>query len=407
MSRFSPVVRQLLLSSFLLSISRALVSPLLVLTLGRQLDLAAQQIGLLLGAVLVAATLAGLYAGYLVDRADRRRLLQLSLLAVAGGFALLPGSRQLALAALGLLLMEAAFVLFGIAIKALLSDLLPPAERSAAFSLRYTLANVGYAIGPLLGSWLAAGHVAWAYWLAALLALLCLPLARQVPRGATAAAARPQQFAATLQLLRRDRTLVLFTIGSLLACVVHGRFSDYLSLYLLQGHSDAEVLRWMSALITSNALTVVLCQFWLGRLLRPHTLLRWIMLASLLLAGGLAGFALSPSLWQWCGWMVLFTLGEILLVPAEYLYIDAIAPEQLKGSYYGAQNLAQLGAAGSPVLAGVLLTAMPGNAMLWSMLALTLLGALFVWQADRAHRGLAAPTVAATVARRPDEGVAG
>lgn len=386
MSRFSPLVRQLLLCSFVLSISRALVSPLLVLTLGRQLQLGAQQIGLLLGVVLVSATLGGLYAGYLVDRSDRRRLLQCSLLAVAVGFALLPGSRQLALAGVALLLVELAFVLFGIALKALLSDLLPPAERSRAFSLRYTLANVGYAIGPLLGSWLAGSRPAWAFVLAAVLALIALPLLRQVPRGHGGRHAPRLQFGATLQLLRRDRTLVLFTIGSLLACVVHGRFSDYLSLYLLQGRSDAEVLRWMSALITSNALTVVLCQYWLGRLLRPHNLLRWIMLASLLLAGGLAGFALSLSLWQWCGWMVLFTLGEILLVPAEYLYIDAIAPEQLKGSYYGAQNLAQLGAAGSPVLAGLLLSALPGNSMLWSMLALTLLGALFVWQADREHR---------------------
>ncbi|WP_157725085.1 MFS transporter [Vogesella sp. LIG4] len=387
MSRFSPLVRQLLLCSFMLSISRALVSPLLVLTLGRQLQLGAQQIGLLLGAVLVSATLSGLYAGYLVDRSDRRRLLQGALLGVAAGFALLPGSHQLAMAGVALLLVELAFVLFGIAIKALLSDLLPPAERSRAFSLRYTLANVGYAIGPLLGSWLASARPAWAFVLAAVLAVAALPLLRQVPRGHGGThGVRPPQFSATLQLLRRDRTLVLFTIGSLLACAVHGRFSDSLSLYLLQRHGDAEVLHWMSALITSNALTVVLCQYWLGRLLRPHNLLRWIMLASLLLAGGLAGFALSPSLWQWCGWMVLFTLGEILLVPAEYLYIDAIAPEHLKGSYYGAQNLAQLGAAGSPMLAGLLITAMPGNSVLWSMLTLTLLGALFVWQADRTSR---------------------
>ncbi|WP_174875460.1 MFS transporter, partial [Vogesella oryzae] len=367
MSRFSPLVRQLLLCSFVLSVCRALVSPLLVLTLGRQLQLGAQQIGLLLGGVLVCATLGGLYAGFLVDRSDRRRLLQAALLAVAAGFVLLPASRQLWPTALALLLVEVAFVLFGIALKALLSDLLPPDERSAAFSLRYTLANVGYAIGPLLGSLLAASHPGWAFGLAAVLALAGLPLLRQVPRGHSEHRAPPLQFAATLRLLRRDRTLVLFTTGSLLACVVNGRFSDYLSLYLLQGHSDAEVLRWMSALITCNAVTVVLCQYWLGRLLQPHNLLRWIMLASLLLAGGLAGFALSPSLWLWCGWMVLFTLGEILLVPAEYLYIDAIAPEQLKGSYYGAQNLAQLGAAGSPVLAGLLLTAMPGPAMLWCL----------------------------------------
>ena len=41
------------------------------------------------------------------------------------------------------------------------------------------------------------------------------------------------------------------------------------------------------------------------------------------------------------------------VVPAEYLYIDAIAPEHLRGSYYGAQNLAQAGGAISPVLAGM------------------------------------------------------
>ena len=258
-----------------------------------------------------------------------------------------------------------------------IAALLPPAERSRAFSLRYTLANVGYATGPLLASLVAATQAALAFWLAAALVLACLPLLRGLPTGrlAAASAAPAPDFAATLHLLRRDRTLILFTIGSLLACVVQARFSDYLALYLLQTHSDAEVLRWMSVLITTNSLTVVLLQYPLGKLLRPHTLLRWIMASSLLLAAGLAGCALSDSLWAWAGWMVVFTLGEILLVPAEYLYIDAIAPEHLRGSYYGAQNLAQAGGAISPVLAGMVLLARP----MQGVLTLTIVtGAYFV-----------------------------
>ncbi len=382
---FPATVRRLLACGFGLSVARALVSPLLVLTLGRQLALGPRDIGLLLGGVLLLATLGSLYAGYLVDRLAPRRLLLAALLLMAAGFALLPFCRQPLAAAGALLLTESALVLFGITLKAMLAALLPPAERSRAFSLRYTLANVGYATGPLLASLVAATRPALAFWLAAALVLACLPLLRGLPTGrlAAASAAPAPDFAATLQLLRRDRTLILFTIGSLLACVVQARFSDYLALYLLQTRSDAEVLRWMSVLITTNSLTVVLLQYPLGKLLRPHTLLRWIMASSLLLAAGLAGCALSDSLWVWAGWMVVFTLGEILLVPAEYLYIDAIAPEHLRGSYYGAQNLAQAGGAISPVLAGMVLLRWPPDALLVVMMALSLLGAGFVWLAHR------------------------
>lgn len=394
MLRCPLVIRDLLGLSFLLAVSRALVSPLLVLTLSRQLQLAAQEIGWLLGAVVLLATVSGLYAGFLVDRFDRRRLLQLALLLIAAGFVLLPFSRAVLLAGLALLLLELAFALLGIAIKALLSDLLPPDARSRVFSLRYTLTNVGFALGPFIGSVLAQRQLAWVFWLAAALALGCWPLLRRVPRSVPVRAVAVLRFGETLALLRRDRALVLFTLGSLLACVVHGRFSDYLALYLLQSHGDAEVLRWMSALIACNALTVVLLQYPLGRLLRPQTLVRWIVLSSLLLAAALAGFALSGSLWAWCAWMVVFTLGEIILIPAEYLYVDAMAPEALKGSYYGAQNLANLGNAVSPALSGMMLTLWPGAGLLLTMMWLTLGGALLVWLAERQRVPVGAAAVA-------------
>ncbi|MCW3477992.1 MFS transporter [Neisseriaceae bacterium JH1-16] len=382
-TRLTPITR-LQSSAFLLSLGRALVSPLLVLTLSRQLQLAAAGIGLLLSLAMLSATLFGLYAGYLVDRFERRRLLLIATLMVATGFALLPFSQRWPLALLALLLVEAAMALFGIAVKALLGAWLSPVERGKAFALRYTLSNVSFAVGPWLGSMLAERAAMLPFWLAAGLALVNLALLTGLPPASGNApdgAPVRQRFGDTLALLRRDRTLVLFTIGSLLACVVHGRFSDYLSMYLLQGKSDAEVLHWMSALIGTNALTVILLQYPLGRLQQSEQLLGWIMAGSALLAVGPAGFALADGLFAWCAAMVVFTLGEIIIVPAEYLFIDTIAPEAHKGSYYGAQQLANLGNAISPVLSGLVLAQLPPVSLLWLMLVLTVLGAGFVWAA--------------------------
>ena len=53
--------------------------------------------------------------------------------------------------------------------------------------------------------------------------------------------------------------------------------------------------------------------------------------------------------------MVVFTLGEIIVIPAEYMFIDRIAPPHLRGVYYGTQNLANLGGAFGPILVGCFL----------------------------------------------------
>lgn len=41
--------------------------------------------------------------------------------------------------------------------------------------------------------------------------------------------------------------------------------------------------------------------------------------------------------------MIVFTLGEILIIPAEYAQIDQIAPPRMRGTYYGAQSVSELG----------------------------------------------------------------
>lgn len=375
-------VRWLLAGSWLLTMSRAVIAPLLVLTLGRQLSLSGEQTGLLLGGVLLLSALMGLYGGHLLDRWPRRPVLLGAAALIALNYLVLPLSQQLWWSALALALSEIGQAVHSIAIKAMISDLLPPERRGKAFSLRYTLANVGWALGPLLCSLLLAWDGNWPFWCAIALAAAG---GAATPRGPCApsreAGAPAPGFLATLGRLRQDRVLVLFTLSCALANLVYARFSSYLPLYLMQSLPEAEVLRWMSALISCNAVGVILLQYPLGRRIGDAGLMKAIGAGFLLLGLGTLGLGWVPGgLLGMCAAMLVFTVGEIVLVPAEYLYIDAIAPEDCKGVYYGAQNLASLGGALGPMLAGWMLARASGGVLFAAMASLC---ALAWWLALR------------------------
>ena len=74
---------------------------------------------------------------------------------------------------------------------------------------------------------------------------------------------------------------------------------------------------------------------------------------------GLGGFIFSGnSLLLWGMSAAVFTVGEIIYAPGEYMLIDHIAPPGMKASYFSAQSLGWLGAAINPLVSGVVLTSL-------------------------------------------------
>lgn len=70
----------------------------------------------------------------------------------------------------------------------------------------------------------------------------------------------------------------------------------------------------------------------------------------------------------------VFTVGEIIYAPGEYMLIDHIAPPGMKASYFSAQSLGWLGAAINPLVSGVVLTSLPPSS-LFVILALVIIAA--------------------------------
>jgi MFS family permease len=382
---YSLVIRRLMICSLTIVVSRAITSPLLTLFLSNKLGLNQQDVGLLLGIAVFIATLLALYGGYIIDRLEKRRLLILAMLSSAIGFVLLTFAENLYLTTLTLVITETASALFLIGSKAILSENLPVGQRAKAFSLRYTLTNIGYATGPMLGVVIAGVYPIAPFLIAGGIAFFSIFLMSGIPRDSaqTLAIGQPQSFFKTLVTLKNDRTLIMFTCGCLLSTVVHGRFTLYLSQYLLVTQDAKRALATMAALLACNAISVILLQYQIGRFLKREQLRYWIAGGTSLFILGLIGFSLADSLLSWCVAMFIFTLGEMIIYPAEFLFVDTLAPEALRGSYYGAQNLAALGGALSPVICGFLLMHSPAPTMFYALSALTAMGGFLCFMSGR------------------------
>lgn len=383
MATYSLVIRRLMVCSLTIVMSRAMTSPLLTLFLSTKLGLNQQDVGLLMGIAVFLATLLGLYGGYIIDRLEKRKLLILAMLSSAVGFTLLTLAQNVYLTTLTLVITETASALFLIGSKAIISENLPIGQRAKVFSLRYTLTNIGYATGPMLGV-LIAGQLPLApFLIASAIAFGSMFLMIGIPPTLADSENPPRSFLDTLVTLKNDRSLILFTGGSLLSTVVHGRYTLYLSQFLLVTYSAEQALKILSAVLACNALTVILMQYQIGRFLKREQLPYWICLGTALFVIGLFGFSWAQTTLAWCAAMFVFTLGEMIIYPAEYLFVDTIAPDRLRGSYLGAQNLAAFGGALSPVICGYLLINTPAPTMFYVLAGLTAVGGTLCFFAGR------------------------
>ncbi|AIL60534.1 MFS transporter [Pseudomonas alkylphenolica] len=384
--RYNPQVRLLLTTTFVLTLARAITLPYLVVYLAENFALDVSGIGLMIGGALIVASLLSLYGGYLIDTLRSYTVIIVSTLVFAIAFVTAIVSRELSLFFTSLVVINLALAVVDIAAKAGFCALLPLEERSEVFSIKYTLSNVAYAVGPFVGVALIMLDNHLPFLVSAALGLaMCLCYRRWGERSARAQLdGSPQAgFLSVGGQLLKDRRLVCFTLGGALSAVVFGQFTAYLSQYLVVTTNASEAARYISYLVATNAITVIALQYVIGRHINSRQLMPWLLAGMALFLAGLLGFSLAQSLLVWCLAMLVFTLGEIIVIPAEYMFIDSIAPEHLRGVYYGAQNLSNLGAALGPVICGFALAHLVPVATFYLLIGSVLLAALFYYLGAR------------------------
>ncbi len=325
----------LLWGMLLASIGGSMWWPFITIYLREQLDVPLMQITLLFTLYAAAGLLATSFVGPAVDRFGRRK-------AMIAGLAI-PG---LSLGAMGIvhglgpwaiaLMITGMFnPMYRVGADAMVADIVPPEERVNAYAVLRMGNNVGVAIGPAIGGFVAGVSYSLAYFSAGaanlVFALLVFFLVRETMQrtGDTGRAAKPAGYGPVL----RDRRFLVFCIIMVMATI-----PSPLVWMLMPAYAKAHfgILESQSGFIMSaNAVMVVLFQVVVTRWSSRYPNLRMLALGALLYGLGVGSVALGAGFWAFMMSMIILTFGELLLVPTGSAFAANAAPPEMRGRYMG------------------------------------------------------------------------
>ncbi|WP_378943399.1 MFS transporter [Mesorhizobium sp. ANAO-SY3R2] len=359
------IVLLLIAGSGMVAIARGMTLTFLAIRLQQDFGLGPAVIGMLIGAGPLLGAAASPFAGTISDRIGRRSVLTIALLFAGLGLIGLGLAQSVAAFAIAHIVSSVAAAAYEPVSRALMSDAAPEKLRLKMFSWRYLMINAGWAVGPMIGIAIGANSPApfviagLVHFIFAAAIFVIVPNVAAKPVGEKAASPAPGFRRLVLAL--RDRRLLFYVGGGTLLMAVYGQWSVTLSQYLTTNLADG--MKIFALLVTTNATVVVLATAPARYVIERIGPLKAMVLGCLLFLGGELGFAAATSPAMLIGFMVLFTIGEVLVVPAEYVLVDKISNDGNRGAYFGAHSLASVGNFFGPLLGGLALGALGGQGM--------------------------------------------
>ncbi len=364
----------------------AMVIPFLSIYFHRELGISMSVIGAFfgLGAVLRAAPQP--FAGWLSDRLGRVPVMGWSLVLraatfVAVGVAIMHHAGFIAIAAIVSVNYLAGAVLHP-ATNAMVADLVEKKQRLSAFALLRIAGNLGWAIGPGLGGFVAHHSYSLLSILAGVVSLVSgiyfLLALRDVPR------VQPQDRTAfklaDMISLKKDPRLSEHCLVSFLLFLAVAQLVAALSVYSVDsvGISQAQ----LGALYTINGLMVVLLQYPISALFEKYSLTRQLTIGAIIyaLGYGLVGLANGFMFLVMC--MFIITTAEMIVSPPTLTLVANLSGPGKYGQYMGLYGFFQTaGWSLGPTVGGALLDLFAARPMImWLIIASMAVGASILFR---------------------------
>lgn len=359
-----PVVNILLLGTVMSRGAAFMALPFLAIYMTRTTDLSPVMIGLAIGVGPLTSTIGSFIGGSLSDIFGRKGIMLSALFLYSIVFLGFAMADQAYVFILFSALNGLCRSFFEPTSQALMADLTKKDMRLKVFSLRYTAINIGASVGPLLGAYLGAISANQAFFVTSAIyfiyfVLLFILLTRiSVKPDET----KPQQritFLSAISIVRKDVALGWFLVAGILINIGYAQIESSLPQYLKSSLGNGVVL--YSVLLSMNAILVVCLQMALTKVMEKIPLLRALQLGTCLFALGYLGLAFSDSWVSFILSMIVVTVGEIFIFPLGSVVIDRLAPDHMRGTYFGANGLRSIGFFIGPWLGGYLLTHFNGR----------------------------------------------
>jgi predicted MFS family arabinose efflux permease len=386
------------------SAGASLVWPFQFIYISRTLGLRLAPVATLITIASATGLVVSCFAGAIADRFGRKPVMIAAQVAQAGAWILMSLAHSYLGFLLPMTLLAAAQPVYAVGSDVMMADLIPPGQRASGYSIMRTFSNVGIALGPALGGFIVSRSYAMAFHGAAMVMLaysgfLFVCVRETLPRlggAAPLAAASPNPEAGRRggygQVLR-DRGFMVFFLITTLGMIAPLMLWTLLAVYTKQNFQFPEHL--YSWLPVTNALMCVFVQVHVTRFTRRRRPLPMLTLGMLVYALGVGSVALMSSFWGFWLSMVVFSLGELIVVPTGTAYVANRAPLDMRGRYMSIYWMTWgLGRAVAPVVGGFLNDQVSPRAVWYGGLLIGLASTLglFLLGSGKPHSVLAEPT---------------
>lgn len=250
--------------------------------------------------------------------------------------------------------------LFRVGADAMLADLIPENKRLDAYSMLRLSNNLGVALGPTIGGFLAATSYSIAFLCASFgmitYGLMMLILGKEtIPqknKGPVEYERSKPKFGG-YNIIFKDKPYMQFVAAFSLIQVSAALVWLLLSVYTKEQYGIPENL--YGFLPATNGIMIVLLQLGITSWTRKQTSNSMLAVGSAFY--GIATFSIAFMSGFWGFWisMVLLTIGEMILVPTSSTFAANLAPEDMRGRYLSLYSMTHSLAYGvGPVLGGLL-----------------------------------------------------
>lgn len=323
--------------SFIDRIGGTLLFPFFALYITQKFNVGMTQAGILLGMSSLFGLIGSTVGGALTDKFGRKQLILFGLVFSAVStltFGLVNDLNALypLMVVVGLLSSVA-----HPAHDAMIADILPENQRQEGFGVLRVVGNLSWIIGPTIGGVVANINFFYLFVIDAVISCVVAAIIfRTIPetKPEPHAQAESESLLQTVigyRVVLKDFAFMAFTVAGMLMLIVYQQMYSTLSVYLRDNHGTSP--SGYGFLMTTSAITVVLFQFWVSRLIKRRPPFLMMAFGTVFYMVGFALFGVVTAYVLFALNIVIITIGEMIVVPTSQAIATNFAPETMRGRY--------------------------------------------------------------------------
>lgn len=329
--------------------------PLINIYLTEKFNLLPSEIGLISGIMPITIMFFSIFCGKMVEKLGYPFSIKIGIFINILSFSIMALVENLTSFCISLCLIGLGKLYFDNSIRANILALSKGEQINKFFRLRYLLQNVGNAIGPLIGVYFFGKFYGKTFLVTVLFLFLVFLLAFFIKNTNKPKKKILTESFDTKQIsVIKDKNFQIWITSSLFVIMGYGAYEELMPIIIL----EANGLRpEFGILVSINAVTVIISQFFLLKISKNITLEKNITYGFLFIIFGFLFMTIPFQIFfSTIFAVILFSIGESLLFPCYDIIIGNISSEEKRAEYYSIGEIKQIGFFLGPAIGGFVLT---------------------------------------------------